>query len=156
MVVSPPFCASAQDPPSTFWIFGCMREGQGGSWLRALVMSGVSTAARALQMALTDWTTRSAFSGKSPCGRWHSEGQATLMALRAIDWREQAVSRGPWPQEQQMESMLYFQTSSIASHEIHMSRFPVPSAILPVVCVPPVRKGKYPTCPQSFSSHTIT
>lgn len=46
-----------------------MREGQGGSWLRALVISGVSTAARALQMALTDWTTLSAFSGKSPCGR---------------------------------------------------------------------------------------
>lgn len=59
--------------PCTFWIFGCMREGQGGSWLRALVISGVSTAARALQMALTDWTTRSAFSGKSPCGRPYSE-----------------------------------------------------------------------------------
>lgn len=52
----------------TFWILGCMRDGQGGIWLRAVVISCDSTAARALQMAMTDWITRSAFSGKSPCG----------------------------------------------------------------------------------------
>ena len=45
-----------------------MREGQGGIWLRAAVISWDSTAARALQMAMTDWITRSAFSGKSPWG----------------------------------------------------------------------------------------
>lgn len=45
-----------------------MRDGQGGIWLSAAVISGVSTAASALQMAMTDWITRSAFSGKSPWG----------------------------------------------------------------------------------------
>lgn len=63
--------AHGDQPPSlTFWILGCMREGQGGIWLRAAVISWVSTAARALQMAMTDWITRSAFSGKSP---WRAE-----------------------------------------------------------------------------------
>lgn len=47
--------------------------------MRALVISGVSTAARALQMALTDWTTLSAFSGKSPCGRQHSEASRHVL-----------------------------------------------------------------------------
>ena len=52
--------------------------------MRALVISGVSTAARALQMALTDWTTLSAFSGKSPCERRHSEaGRLALLAFGA-------------------------------------------------------------------------
>lgn len=51
-----------------FWVaFQAYR--QGGSWLRALVISRVSTAARALQMALTDCTTLSALRGKSTCGR---------------------------------------------------------------------------------------
>ena len=47
--------------------------------MRALVISGVSTTARALQMALTDWTTLSAFSGKSPCGRQHSEASRHVL-----------------------------------------------------------------------------
>lgn len=51
--------------------------------MRALVISGVSTAARALQMALTDWTTLSVFSGKSPCGRQHNEaGRQVLKGNR--------------------------------------------------------------------------
>lgn len=69
--VSPP---TPQCPSPTFWILGCMREGQGGIWLRAAVISWDSTAARALQMAMTDWITRSAFSGKSP---WRAEGGLT-------------------------------------------------------------------------------
>lgn len=69
--VSPPTC---RRPSPTFWILGCMREGQGGIWLRAAVISWDSTAARALQMAMTDWITRSAFSGKSP---WRAEGGLT-------------------------------------------------------------------------------
>lgn len=49
--------------------------------MRALVISGVSTAARALQMAFTDWTTLSAFSGKSPCGRPYSEASDSALRL---------------------------------------------------------------------------
>lgn len=48
------------------------------------MISGVSTAAKALQMALTDWTTLSAFSGKSPCERRHREaGKLALLASGA-------------------------------------------------------------------------
>lgn len=74
---SPPF---APPPALTFWILGCMREGQGGIWLRAAVISWDSTAARALQMAMTDWITRSAFRGKSPCRQGEAEQSPGLRA----------------------------------------------------------------------------
>lgn len=105
----------------TFWILGCMREGQGGIWLRAAVISWDSTAARALQMAMTDWITRSAFSEKSPYGG-QSRGEAgppaakgkvnqsvpvspVVMALPFLDaplephnkkGKETAVNEGRW------------------------------------------------------------
>lgn len=71
-------------PDLTFWILGCMREGQGGIWLRAAVISWDSTAARALQMAMTDWITRSAFRGKSPCGQGEAEQSPGLGATAKL------------------------------------------------------------------------
>lgn len=49
----------------TFRTLGCRRQGHAGSWLRAEVTSGVSTAANELQSAFTDWTRRSTCSGSS-------------------------------------------------------------------------------------------
>lgn len=48
--------------------------------MRAAVISWDSTAARALQMAMTDWITRSAFSGNSPCGQGEAERSPGLRA----------------------------------------------------------------------------
>lgn len=49
----------------TFRTLGCRRQGHAGSWLRAAVTSGVSTAANELQSAFTDWTRRSTCSDSS-------------------------------------------------------------------------------------------
>lgn len=56
-----------QDIVSFFTLstLGCRRQGHAGSWLRAEVTSGVSTAANELQSAFTDWTRRSTCSGSS-------------------------------------------------------------------------------------------
>lgn len=54
---------------STFCTLGCSLQGQAGSWFRAAVMSGVSTAAKVVHRAFTDCTNRSTCNGNSTC-KW--------------------------------------------------------------------------------------
>lgn len=54
---------------TTFCTLGCSLQGHAGSWFRAAVMSGVSTAAREEHKAFTDCTNLSTCNGNSTC-KW--------------------------------------------------------------------------------------
>lgn len=65
----------------TFRTLGCRRQGHAGSWFRAAVTSGVSTAAKELQSAFTDWTSRSTCSGSSTLTDDQERKQVQLFVL---------------------------------------------------------------------------
>lgn len=66
----------------TFCTLGCSLQGQAGSWFRAEVMSGVSTAASELHKALTDWTKRSTCNCRSACRRGEVQKKKDIYLLR--------------------------------------------------------------------------